>query len=132
MVSVAKRHLSLRPNNLLLHRHQVPAIRYPRNTISKRTLSVTTVPNSTKMLNCPHLPPPECSNNGDTVANVLQKNLIACSLTRDRAGHTKKRGCSSCIQQRRGSPATMKLDTMASKMAMKGNEMAMKGNEELR
>ena len=51
----------------------VPAIRYPRIPLSQHHLSRVTVADSTKLLNCPRLPPPErCSNRG-TVADVLQE-----------------------------------------------------------
>ena len=51
----------------------VPAIRCPHTPLSQHTQGRDTVADSTKLLNCPRLPPPERCSNGGTVADVLQE-----------------------------------------------------------
>ena len=54
----------------------LPAIHLPRQHAQEGPATRVSVDNSTKLLNLPHLPPPEHSGSGGTVLNELQEQNI--------------------------------------------------------
>ena len=70
----------------------LPAIHLPRQHAQEGPATRVSVDNSTKLLNLPHLPPPEHSGSGGTVLNELQEQniLIKAVLPGENASAERK------------------------------------------